>query len=100
MEINQNLKKYQLFEKYAYNFKILLDSEEWENIKGNNEDTLELFNMKMEDIKTSVHDVRININKIRHSQYMLGAQMSKVKMIEATNEDLNMIIIIVGHSSG
>ena len=47
--------------------------------------------MKMEDIKTSVHDVRININKIRHSQYMLGAQMSKVQMIESTNEDLNMI---------
>jgi len=81
-----------------------IDSEEWENIKGNNEDTLELFNMKMEDIKTSVHDVRININKIRHSQYMLGAQMSKdTHQVDGNLEKINfwsvvhmLIMLVVG----
>ena len=45
--------------------------------------------MKMEEIKTSVHDVRINVGKIRHFQFMLGAQMSKVgvdKEIENKNQ--------------
>ena len=34
--------------------------------------------MKMEEIKKLVHDVRINVGKIRHFQFMLGAHMSKV----------------------
>ena len=57
----------------------LIDSEEWDAIKGNNEDTEKIFDMKMEEIQTKIHDVRINVNKIRHNQFMLGAQMSKVK---------------------
>eukprot|EP00090_Calanus_glacialis_P001387 TRINITY_DN10989_c0_g1_i2.p1 TRINITY_DN10989_c0_g1~~TRINITY_DN10989_c0_g1_i2.p1 ORF type:complete len:227 (-),score=42.11 TRINITY_DN10989_c0_g1_i2:182-862(-) len=54
-----------------------MDSEEWDAIKANNEDTEKIFEMKMDEIKTSVHDVRINVGKIRHFQFMLGAQMSK-----------------------
>jgi len=54
-----------------------IDSEEWDAIKGNNEDTEKIFDMKMEEIQTKIHDVRINVNKIRHNQFMLGAQMSK-----------------------
>eukprot|EP00092_Neocalanus_flemingeri_P004580 GFUD01004931.1.p1 GENE.GFUD01004931.1~~GFUD01004931.1.p1 ORF type:complete len:245 (+),score=48.80 GFUD01004931.1:259-993(+) len=54
-----------------------MDSEEWENIKKNNEDTESMFEMKIDEIKTSVHDVRINVGKMRHFQFMLGAQMSK-----------------------
>ena len=60
---------------------LLVDSEEWENIKANNEDTEKMFEMKMDEIKTSVHGVRINVGKMRHFQFMLGAQMSKVQLI-------------------
>ena len=57
-----------------------MDDEDWEQIKKNNEDTEGLFDMKMEDIKKSVHDTRLNVGKIRHFQFMLGAQMSKVRI--------------------
>lgn len=81
-----------------------MDSEEWERIKSNNEDTEELFNMKVEEIKTSVHDVRINVGKIRHFQFMLGAQMSKdTHQVDGNFERINfwsvvhlLIMILVG----
>jgi len=72
-----------------------MDSEEWENIKLNNEDTEKLFEMKMEEIKTSVHDVRINVGKTRHFQFMLGAQMSKdTKQVESNLERINFWSVI------
>merc|ERR1712098_107935 len=55
----------------------MMDEEDWEEARQNNEDTEGLFDMKMEEIKTSVHDVRINIGKMRHFQFMISAQMSK-----------------------
>jgi len=81
-----------------------MDSEEWDAIKANNEDTEKLFEMKMEDIKTSVHDVRINVGKIRHFQFMSGAQMSKdAKQVGANLERINfwsvvhlLIMFVVG----
>jgi len=81
-----------------------MDSEEWEAIKANNEDTEEMFNMKMEEIKTSVHDVRINVGKIRHFQFMLGAQMSKdTHQVDGNLERINfwsvvhlLIMVVVG----
>merc|ERR1719315_241281 len=73
-------------------------------IKENNEDTQSLYDMKMEDIKSSVHDVRINVGKMRHFQFMLGAQMSKDTHQVGTNlERINfwsvvhlIIIALVG----
>ena len=53
--------------------------------------------MKMEEIKKLVHDVRINVGKIRHFQFMLGAYMSKVilhPMSDAILYQLNL-----GHPS-
>jgi len=54
-----------------------MEDEDWEEVRANNEDTESLFEMKMEDIKKSVHDVRISVGKMRHYQFMVGAQMSK-----------------------
>ena len=67
---------------YCKHHESISDSEEWDAIKANNEDTEKMFEMKMDEIKTSVHDVRINVGKIRHFQFMLGAQMSKVHTIK------------------
>lgn len=81
-----------------------IDAEDWETLKENNEDTQTLFDMKMEDIKTSVHDVRIHIGKIRHYQFMVGAHMSKdTHQVEANLSRLNFwsvvhmtLMIVVG----
>jgi len=72
-----------------------MDSEEWDAIKANNEDTEQMFEMKMDEIKTSVHDVRINVGKIRHFQFMLGAQMSKdTHQVDANFERINFWSVI------
>lgn len=81
-----------------------MDSEEWDAIKANNEDTEKIFEMKMDEIKTSVHDVRINVGKIRHFQFMLGAQMSKdTHQVGGNLERINfwsvihlLIMVVVG----
>jgi len=53
------------------------DDEDWDKLKANNEDTQTLFDMKIEDVKTSVHDVRINVGKMRHFQFLRSTGMSK-----------------------
>ena len=58
----------------------VLDSEELKHLEENNEDTEDLFDMKMEDIKTFIHNVRLNIGKIQHIQSVLAAQKSKVSL--------------------
>ena len=55
----------------------LTDADDWDKMKENNEDTMSLFEMKIEDIKTAIHDVRINVGKMRHFQFMRGGAMSK-----------------------
>ena len=55
------------------------DPDAWEDIKSHNEDTESLFNMGIEEIKSSVHLVRLQINKMRHYFFMNAAQMSKVR---------------------
>merc|ERR1719318_1048467 len=72
-----------------------MDSEEWDAIKANNEDTEQMFEMKMDEIKTSVHDVRINVGKIRHFQFMLGAQMSKAQIIKNLKNKNHFILRIL-----
>ena len=42
------------------------DADDWENIKNNNEDTDTLFQMSVEEIKSSIHLVRMQLNKMRH----------------------------------
>ena len=48
---------------------------------GRNEDYETIFDMKVEDIKESVHTTRNNLGKIKHFQLMLGADMSRVRII-------------------
>ena len=55
-----------------------IDADDWEDIRSHNEDTESLFNMGVDEIKTSIHVVRLNINKMRHYFYMNAAHMSKV----------------------
>jgi len=64
-----------------------MDEEAWEEAKENNEDTENLFDMKIEEIKSSVHDVRINVGKMRHFQFMISAQMSKDSSQMTKNQD-------------
>ena len=63
--------------KFFYNF--LADSEELGHLKENNEDTEDLFSMKVEEIKTFIHNVRKNMGQIQHYQSLIGAQKSKVE---------------------
>jgi len=65
----------------------LMDDDAWEEAKQNNEDTENLFDMKIEEIKSSVHDVRINVGKMRHFQFMISAQMSKDTHQVSKNQD-------------
>ena len=45
---------------------------------GRNEDYETIFDMKVEDIKESVHTTRINLGKMKHFQFMQSADMSRV----------------------
>jgi len=83
-----------------------IDADDWESIRGNNEDTESLFSMKVEEIKSSVHMVRLNINKIRHFFFMHAGQMSKdTNQVDANFERINfwsvvhlLLMVIVGVS--
>lgn len=80
------------------------DADDWDKMKENNEDTMSLFEMKIEDIKTAIHDVRINVGKMRHFQFMRGGAMSKdVHQVEANLTRLNFwsllyifLMVVVG----
>jgi len=72
-----------------------IDADEWEDIKSHNEDTEGLFNMGVEEIKTSIHVVRLNINKMRHFFYMNAAHMSKdTNQVDANFERINFWSVI------
>ena len=55
-----------------------VDSEEMRMMVERNEDTESMFDMKIEDIKESVHTMRTNLGKLKHFQFMQSASMSKV----------------------
>jgi len=82
------------------------DPDAWEDIKSHNEDTESLFNMGIEEIKSSVHMVRLQINKMRHYFFMNAAQMSKdTYQVENSFDRINfwsmvqlVLMIIVGVS--
>merc|ERR1719204_1157579 len=42
------------------------DPEDWDKMVADNEDTQSLFEIKVEDIKTAIHDVRMKVGKMRH----------------------------------
>lgn len=72
-----------------------IDSEEMEEMRGRNEDTEKMFEMKVEDIKTSIHQVRTKVGKMRHFQWMLGAFMSKdINQVESNMEKINLWSIV------
>ena len=56
-----------------------IDTDEWDKMKELNEDTMSMFEMKVDDIKTMLHTIRLKINKIRHFFFMHSGSMSKVK---------------------
>jgi len=58
---------------YDYGF----DSEEFKDMKGRNEDTEALYEVKIENIKKSLHDVRINLGKAKHVQFLMSSDMSR-----------------------
>merc|ERR1712226_285717 len=82
------------------------DPEDWDNMVKENEDTESLFELKVEDIKTSIHAVRMKVGKMRHFQFMRGGSMSKdVHQAESNMSRLNfwsglrlLLMLVVGVS--
>jgi len=82
------------------------DPEDWDKMVDNNEDTQSLFEIKVEDIKTAIHDVRMKVGKMRHFQFMKGGSMSKdTHQVESNLSRLNfwslahlLLMLIVGVS--
>ena len=54
------------------------DTEEMAQMKDNNEDTMTLFNMGVEEIKKTVKSVKSKLGKMKYFYYMNKAHMSKV----------------------
>ena len=69
-------------------------------MKELNEDTESLFEMKVEDIKTSMHSIRLRINKIRHFFFMHSGSMSKVTRISSFFRRTSSILLSGHESSG
>ena len=46
-------------------------------MKGRNEDTETMFDMKSDQIKNFIHTIRLNLGKVKHFQFMQGADMSR-----------------------
>jgi len=82
------------------------DPEDWDNMVKENEDTETLFELKVDDIKTSIHAVRMKVGKMRHFQFMRGGSMSKdVHQAESNMGRLNfwsalhlLLMLVVGVS--
>lgn len=55
-----------------------IDSEEMLEMKGRNADYEGSFNMTADDLKDYIHKVRLNLGKVKHFQFMQGADMSRV----------------------
>ena len=47
-------------------------------MEGRNEDTESMFDMTILDIRTYMAATRINLGKVKHFQFMQGADASKV----------------------
>ena len=83
-----------------------MDEDEWDKIKAVGDDTEKLFDMTVEEIQKTIHAVRIRVNKIRHSWFLMGAHMSKdTNQVMANLERINfwsainvVMMIIVGIS--
>merc|ERR1712038_980503 len=54
-----------------------IESEEWNEIKDRNEDTENLYDMASNDLKNYIHTIRLSMGKIKHYQFMQGADMSR-----------------------
>jgi len=54
-----------------------IDSEELTEMKGRNEDTETIYEMKVDQIKNFIHTIRLNLGKVKHFQFMQGADMSR-----------------------
>ena len=57
------------------------DSEEWNDIRERNEDTESLYEMATGDLKAYMQSVRLKLGKVKHYQFMQGADMSRVSGI-------------------
>ena len=55
------------------------DSEEMKEMEERNEDTETLFDMAMKDVRSFLSNTRNNLGRVRHFQFMQGADTSKVR---------------------
>lgn len=54
-----------------------IDSEEMKEMEERNEDTETLFDMAMKDVRSFLSNTRNNLGRVRHFQFMQGADTSK-----------------------
>jgi len=67
-----------------------IDSYEMKEMVGRNEDYETIFDMKVEDIKESVHTTRINLGKMKHFQFMKSSDMSRdTNHVNSNKETIN-----------
>lgn len=59
-----------------------------------NEDTERMFEMAMKDVRSFLSATRTNLGRVRHFQFMQGADVSKVRDLALTE----IIIFSPGHS--
>ena len=50
-----------------------------------NEDTETLFEMTLKDVRNYISATRLNLGKVRHFQFMQGADASKVPLLQITD---------------
>jgi len=71
-----NYKENTQYEDYDYDEDEYIDEEDMKSMKERNTEDATLFEMTVEEIRTAVHRVRINVGKLRHFQLMFGASMN------------------------
>lgn len=81
-----------------------IEDDDWKEMVGRNEDTESLFDVKVDDVKTFLHNIRVSLGKIRHFQLMLGADYSSdTNQVRANMDKIDLwsvlhlaVLLVVG----
>ena len=63
----------------------ITESEEMKEMEERNEDTETLFEMTLKDVRNYISATRLNLGKVRHFQFMQGADASKVPLLQVAD---------------
>ena len=73
-----------------FNLMVLTDSEEWNDIKGRNEDYESLYEMSSSDLHNFIHSIRLKLGQVKHFQLMQGADMSRVSSFKINFSNISV----------